>query len=94
MFYIYVLYMLAMNLLAFGLMFADKRFAQRRKWRIPERTLFFVAALGGSLGGVLGMRLFRHKTKHWYFVFGFTLLLLVHIALSVFLFCAGILQLP
>ena len=48
MFYFYVGYLLCMNLLALVFMFADKRLAKKRKWRIPEKTLFFVAALGGS----------------------------------------------
>lgn len=94
MFYFYVGYLLCMNLLALVFMFADKRLAKKRKWRIPEKTLFFVAALGGSLGGLLGMYLFRHKTRHWYFVVGFWALLLVHIALTVLLVYTGALRLP
>ena len=75
------------GLLAMGL---DKRAARRngaRKTqgkgalrRIPERTLFLPALLGGALGGVLGMRTFHHKTRHWYFRFGFPLLLIVQLA--------------
>ena len=48
MFYFYVGYLLCMNLLALVFMFADKRLAKKRKWRIPEKTLFFVVALGGE----------------------------------------------
>ncbi len=70
-----------MNLLAFALMGIDKRKAKRGSWRVPEKTLFLVTALFGALGGTLGMRLFRHKTKHWYFKIGFPALLLVQIAL-------------
>ena len=94
MFYFYAGYFLCMNLLALIFMYADKRLAQKRKWRIPEKTLFLVAGLGGSLGGLFGMYLFRHKTRHWYFVVGFSVLLLVHIALTVFLFYTGALRLP
>ena len=74
------LYLLAVNLAAFVLMGADKRKARRGAWRIPERTLFLPALLGGALGGVLGMRTFHHKTRHWYFRCGFPLLLAMQLA--------------
>ena len=74
------LYLLAVNLAAFVLMGADKRKARRGAWRIPERTLFLPALLGGALGGVLGMRTFHHKTRHWYFRWGFPLLLALQLA--------------
>lgn len=83
-----------MNVIAFLFMYADKRLAKKRKWRVPERVLFLVVALGGSLGGLAGMYLFRHKTRHWYFVVGFWLLFLVHTALTVFFFYMGAQRLP
>ncbi|MGN0974405.1 MAG: DUF1294 domain-containing protein [Gemmiger sp.] len=49
---------------------ADKRFARRRARRVPEKAFFLLALLGGAAGGWLGMYAFRHKTRHWYFVFG------------------------
>lgn len=64
-------YLLAVNLAAFLLMGIDKRRARRGEWRISEKTLFLPVVLGGALGGVLGMRLFYHKTRHWYFRWGF-----------------------
>ena len=67
-------------LLAMGL---DKAKARRGAWRIPEARLFLFAALGGAVGGCLGMLLFRHKTRHWSFVLGFPLLALCQLA-----FCA------
>ena len=73
------LYLLAVNLAAFVLMGLDKRRARRGMWRVSEKALFLPAALGGALGGVLGMKVFRHKTRHWYFRFGFPLLLLTQI---------------
>lgn len=76
-----VLYLLAVNLAAFVLMGLDKRRARRGEWRISEKTLFLPAVLGGALGGTLGMRAFHHKTRHWYFRFGFPLLLLVQLLL-------------
>lgn len=59
-----------MNTLGFALMGLDKKRAGEHQWRISERTLFLVAALGGSVGSWLGMYIFHHKTKHWYFVIG------------------------
>lgn len=76
--------LLLMNLAAFAAMGIDKRRARLGRWRIPERRLFLLALLGGSLGAVLGMRCFRHKTKHWYFVFGMPLILLLQAALCVY----------
>lgn len=73
------LYLLAVNAAAFVLMGIDKRRARRGAWRISEKTLFFPAVLGGALGGVLGMRVFHHKTRHWYFRAGFPLLLLIQL---------------
>ena len=73
--------LLVMNLLAFALMGIDKLKAKAGAWRIPEKTLFLVTALFGGVGGTLGMTFFRHKTKHWYFKFGFPALLVIQIAL-------------
>ena len=75
------LYLLLVNLAAFLVMGLDKRRAKRDKWRISEKALFLPAVLGGALGGVLGMRTFRHKTRHWYFRFGFPLLLVLQVVL-------------
>ena len=76
-----VVILLVMNLVAFVLMGLDKIKAKAGAWRIPEKTLFLVTALFGGLGGTLGMTFFRHKTKHWYFKFGFPALLVIQIAL-------------
>lgn len=72
--------LIAANLTAFLLMGLDKGRARRGAWRISEKALFLPAVLGGALGGVLGMRLFHHKTRHWYFRYGFPLLLLAQMA--------------
>ena len=63
----------------------DKWKARRDAWRIPEKTLFLAALLGGALGGTVGMHLFHHKTRHWYFRFGFPVLLILQLLLSGFL---------
>ena len=70
-----------LNLVSFGLMAYDKHCAKTGKWRIPERTLFIAAACFGGLGGVLGMTICRHKTKHWYFQLFFPLFLVVQAVL-------------
>ena len=68
-----------MNIASFALMGHDKRSARLNKWRVPERTLFLVTACFGGLGGVLGMKVFHHKTQHWYFRAIFPVLLVVQI---------------
>jgi uncharacterized membrane protein YsdA (DUF1294 family) len=74
-------YFLLMNLIAFSSMGVDKHKAKHNQWRIPEARLFLWALLGGSLGSVVGMRVFHHKTKHWYFKYGMPLILIVQIGL-------------
>lgn len=81
---IILIYLLVINFIGFCAMFLDKRKAQKGKWRIPEKTLFLFAFLGGSLGTTLGMRVFRHKTKHWYFKFGMPLILLIQIGFFIY----------
>ena len=71
------------SIAAFIAMGEDKRKAKKGRWRVPEATLFLLALLGGALGATLGMHLFHHKTKHWYFRWGLPLILLVQIALVV-----------
>ena len=76
-----IIYFIAVNFIGFVLMGIDKRKAIRNAFRIPEATLFSVAIVGGSVGSILGMLLFRHKTKHWSFKIGLPAILLVHLAL-------------
>ena len=80
MVYVIIAILFVMNLLAFALMGIDKAKAKAGAWRIPEKTLFLVTALFGGLGGTLGMNVFHHKTKHWYFKFGFPALLVIQLA--------------
>ncbi len=75
------IYLLAINALLFTLMGIDKYKAKRGLWRIPEKTLFGLAIAGGSVGGILGMRAFRHKTRHNSFKFGFPAILIAQLAL-------------
>ena len=78
-------YLVIINAMGFLIMLADKKKAQRGRWRIPERTLMAVAILGGSIGSLLGMKLFRHKTKHLKFTIGIPLILALQIVVSVIL---------
>lgn len=79
------LYFLLINAAGFLSMEFDKRKAIRHQWRVPEKTLFLMAILGGSIGSILGMYIFRHKTKHWYFVLGMPAILIVQIIIAVLL---------
>lgn len=76
-------YLVVVNLVGFLLMFIDKKKAQNNRWRIKEATLFLTAAVGGSIGSILGMQMFRHKTKHMSFVIGMPAILILQIALVV-----------
>jgi uncharacterized membrane protein YsdA (DUF1294 family) len=80
-----IIYFVIINIVGFAIMGIDKRKAIKRAFRIPEATLFIVALIGGSVGSILGMQVFRHKTRHWYFVFGMPAILAIQIALFIFL---------
>ena len=88
---IIISYLVIMNIFGIAVMGIDKSKAKRGAWRIKEATLFGVSIIGSSIGTLLGMYMFRHKTKHIYFVIGMPLILILHIALAVFLFTKGIL---
>ena len=74
-------YLIATNLIGFALMGIDKYKAKKRAVRSPEATLFIVAIIGGSIGSIIGMYAFRHKTRHWYFVYGMPAILILQILL-------------
>ena len=82
----FLLYLLLINAAAFVLMLVDKVKAKKNRWRIPERTLFGSALLGGSIGGILGMYTFRHKTKHLSFTLGMPAILIAQLALAIWIF--------
>lgn len=83
MYFQYFMYYFAgMTFLSYFLMGLDKYKAIRNKWRIPEKVLFLSAILGGSIGSVLGMFMFHHKTKHASFRIGLPVILLLQIALG------------
>lgn len=78
-------YLLAVNIVGFALMGSDKKKAKKGAWRIPEATLFLAAILGGSIGSILGMQVFRHKTQHWYFKYGMPAILILQLAFAAFI---------
>lgn len=80
-----------LNLTGLFVMWSDKRRARKKQWRIPEKVLFLVSLLGGSIGTWGGMYLFHHKTKHWYFVLGMPLILVLQIVAGWYLWSKGFL---
>lgn len=77
---ILIIYLIIINAAAFIIFGIDKRRAVKNRWRIAESTLFLLALIGGSIGALAGMRVFRHKTKHFRFVLGIPLILILQIA--------------
>ncbi len=81
-----ITYVFVINMTGFAVMGIDKKRAVRGAWRISEASLFLVAFLGGALGCTMGMRHFRHKTRHWYFKYGMPAVFAVQVFLVLFLY--------
>ncbi len=88
--YIIIIYLILINITGFAVMGIDKWKARKQAWRIPEKTLFLISILGGSIGSIAGMYTFHHKTKHWYFVVGMPLILIVQAAVSCYIYISYI----
>lgn len=88
--YIIIIYLILINITGFAVMGIDKWKARKQAWRIPEKTLFLISILGGSIGSIAGMYTFHHKTKHWYFVIGMPLILIVQVAASCYIYISYI----
>ncbi|WP_242623758.1 DUF1294 domain-containing protein [Intestinimonas massiliensis (ex Afouda et al. 2020)] len=80
------LWILLLSMADYVLMGVDKWKARRGTWRVPEKTFFLVAILGGTPGAILGMWTFHHKTRHWYFKWGLPAILVAQVALGIWLF--------
>lgn len=80
----FLIYLLIVNAMAFLLMLIDKQKAKKKKWRIPEATLMGFAAIGGSIGALMGMYTFRHKTLHKKFTIGIPAILILQVAAAVY----------
>lgn len=78
----FIIYLIIINIIAFLAIFIDKRKAKYGKWRIKEHTLFILALIGGSVGAIVGMYTFRHKTKKARFFIGFPVILIVEVLLG------------
>lgn len=76
---VFIIYFMIINIVAFLAMWIDKRKAEKGKWRISETTLLMLAVLGGSIGGMIGMYTFRHKTKKKRFTIGMPVILVIEI---------------
>lgn len=79
----FILYLIIINIIAFVSMYIDKRKAKYGKWRIQEQSLFILALIGGSIGAIIGMYTFRHKTKKLRFSVGFPIILILQIVLII-----------
>ncbi|MBQ8305345.1 MAG: DUF1294 domain-containing protein [Blautia sp.] len=84
---ILAIYLVCINIFSLLLFGIDKRKAKKGAFRISEKGLFLSAILGGSIGAILGMHLFHHKTRHWYFRYGLPLILAVQIVIGLFAYC-------
>lgn len=84
-----IYYLAAINIITFFVYGIDKRKARKAKWRIPESTLLLLAAIGGSIGAFVGMRVFRHKTKHLKFTIGVPAIIILQAAAIWYFFLRG-----
>ena len=82
----FLIYLILINALSFLLMLVDKKKARKKQWRISEATLMTSAVLGGSVGALLGMYAFRHKTKHPKFTVGVPVILIAQIVVAVVIY--------
>ncbi|VYU05977.1 DUF1294 domain-containing protein [Clostridium tertium] len=80
-----IYYLIIINIISFITIYIDKKKAIKRKWRIKESTLFLLSFIGGSIGTLVGMYTFRHKTKHIKFTLGIPLIILIQFLLFFFI---------
>lgn len=80
-----IIYLIIMNIIGFFIMYIDKRKAKKGNWRIPEKSLFMVSLLGGSIGTIVGMYVFRHKTQKPKFVIGFPAIIILQIVVIIYI---------
>ena len=80
-----IIYFIIMNVIGFLVMYIDKRKAKNGSWRIPEKTLFMVSLLGGSIGTIAGMYVFRHKTQKPKFVIGFPTIIILQVIIIIYI---------
>lgn len=78
-----VIYFIVVNIAGFISMWYDKRLAQQNSWRVSEKTLLMIAVVGGSIGSLIGMHKFHHKTKHVKFMYGIPVIIFLQIAIII-----------
>ncbi|MEO1816238.1 MAG: DUF1294 domain-containing protein [Acetobacterium sp.] len=86
----FVIYFIIINLITFIFFWNDKRRSKKEAWRISEKTLMGLCLIGGSIGGLLGMRVFHHKTKHALFAWGIPMIIVLQIGLVLLLYFKGL----
>ena len=79
-----IIYLIVINIIGFLIMFIDKQKAKKGAWRIPEKTIFIITALGGGIGTIAGMYIFRHKTQKLNFIIGLPLITILEIILAIY----------
>ena len=79
-----IIYLISINIIGFFIMWLDKQKARKGSWRIPEKALFIITAIGGGIGTTTGMYVFRHKTKKLNFVIGFPFITILEIILGIY----------
>ena len=79
-----IIYFVVINIIGFFIMFIDKQKAKKGAWRIPEKTIFIITALGGGIGTIAGMYTFRHKTQKLQFVVGLPFITILEIILAIY----------
>ena len=83
---IVILVLVLINFIAFILYGVDKHRARNHQWRISEKILIGIAVIGGSIGAILGMHFFHHKTRHWYFRYGLPVILIMQVIMALMIF--------
>jgi uncharacterized membrane protein YsdA (DUF1294 family) len=79
-----IIYLISINIIGFFIMWLDKQKARKGSWRIPEKTLFIITAIGGGIGTTAGMYVFRHKTKKLNFIIGLPFITILEIILGIY----------
>ncbi|NFF82135.1 DUF1294 domain-containing protein [Clostridium botulinum] len=82
---IVLIYLLFINFIGFSIMLVDKKRAIHKEWRVPEKTLIRISIIGGSIGMILGMFTFRHKTKHLKFLLGIPVIIIIQFYIVIYL---------
>ncbi|WP_252249805.1 DUF1294 domain-containing protein [Clostridium sp. ZBS13] len=82
---IVLIYLLFINFIGFCIMLVDKNRAIHKEWRVPEKTLIGISIIGGSIGMILGMFTFRHKTKHLKFLLGIPVIIIIQFYIVIYL---------